>query len=112
GDATDDIEASWQTGREVEDQRRRVQPCESHAEQGDPSCNAEQPIQPPTPAHSSVLPRLDQIPPNSVVKLQASIMAPASPCCFCAMQKRLTFEITRHSGVWAIILSGRKWPTR
>jgi hypothetical protein len=42
----------------------------------------------------------------------ASIMAPATPFCFCAMQKRLTFEITRHSGVWAIILSGRKWPTR
>ena len=72
--------------REVEEQRRRVQLCESHAEQGDPSCDAEQPIQPPTPAHSSVLPRLDQILPNCVVKLKPLILlicfvTTATICC-------------------------------
>jgi hypothetical protein len=61
GDVTDNIQASGQTGREVEDQRRRGKPCESHAEQGDSSCEAEQPIQPPAPAHSSVLPRLETV---------------------------------------------------
>src|SRR6266446_298726 len=42
----------------------------------------------------------------------ASIMASATPFYFWAMQKQLTVERTRRSRTQAIILSGRKWPTR
>jgi len=44
--------------------------------------------------------------------LEASIMAPATPFCLCAMQKHLTIERTRCSMIQLIILSGRKCPAR